>query len=368
MKRSNVARRVIAAACALSIAFAGIAAPNAVCAEESSSDLEQLQSDVDDLVAKIEETTASYQQAEEAVQAIEEQIAQNESRAAELVEQMPAQRARTAASVREMYIFQQDSSNLLAIILSTESFDDFLATLRYIDFVVEHNTTEINNLANMTDELAQTNSDLQIQRDAALQKQEEAQTALDEARNARAELQARAIAAALSEQGDREAAIAVAQQALAMSDSATFITSSGNTATVQVPSSSSVSTDALLSNITSSENSDWAARINEYLKGSPLEGYGETFAAAAAKYGVDPRLSPAIATIESGKGTYCFRDHNAWGWGNENYSDWETAIDEQVRGLATGYDGTLTLEGAEKYCPPNYQEWYSSVANEMDGI
>lgn len=368
MKHSTVTRRVVAAMCSLSIAFAGMAAPVAAIAEESSSDLEQLQTDVDDLVARIEETTANYQQAEETVKVLEEQISQNESHAAELEAQIPAQRERTAASIKDMYIFQQDSNNLLAIILSSESFDDFLTTLRYIDVIHERNVNEINNLTNMVDELAQTTADLELERDVAVQKQEEALQALDDARSARAELQARAIASALSEQDDREAAIAVAQQALSMGDEATFTTSSGNTATVQVPEASSVSTEPLVSNITSSENGDWAARINAYLAGSPLEGYGETFAAAAAKYGVDPRLSPAIATVESGKGTYCFRDHNAWGWGNENYSDWESAIDEQVRGLATGYDGTLTLEGAEKYCPPSYQEWYSSVANEMDGI
>jgi hypothetical protein len=120
--------------------------------------------------------------------------------------------------------------------------------------------------------------------------------------------------------------------------------------------------------ITTDETGDWASRINAYLEGSPLEGYGETFAQAAAEYGVDPRLSPSIATIESGRGSICFKDHNAWGWGSSSWDSWEDAIYEHVEGLATGYDGTLTLEGAERYCPPNYQEWYSSVATEMDGI
>lgn len=368
MKRSTTAQRIVAAACSLSLAVAGFGLPTAVIAEESASDLEQLQSDVDDLASKIEETTATYQEAEETVKVLEEQIAQNEERTAELEEQIPAQREKTAASIKDMYIFQQDTGNLLAIILTAESFDDFLTTLRYIDVIHEHNVSEINTLTSMVNELAQANADLELERDTAAKKQDEARAALEEARDARAELQAKAIAAAFSEQGDREAAIAVAKQALEMSDSATFTTSSGNTAAVQVPTSNSVSTDELLTNITSSDNSDWAARINEYLKGSPLEGYGQTFADAAAKYGVDPRLSPAIATVESGKGTYCFREHNAWGWGNENYSDWETAIYTQVEGLATGYDGTLTLEGAEKYCPPTYQEWYSSVASEMNGI
>ena len=38
---------------------------------------------------------------------------------------------------------------------------------------------------------------------------------------------------------------------------------------------------------------EWSARINDYLFGSPLSGYGETFAEAAWEAGIDPRWSPA---------------------------------------------------------------------------
>lgn len=362
---NSTQRRILSLVCALVIIVGSV---NVARAE----DLKQLESDVDDMQSRIEQTTNAYLEAEQSVLDLEEQIAQNEERAQELEEELPAQRARTAASVKELYLFQQSSGNLLGIILTSESFDEFLATMRYMDVIQERNTAQILALTSLVDELSKTTASLTAQRDEAVQKREEAQKSLDEARQARTELQARAVAVAVSEQGDREAAIAVAQKALAASEAdsqtATFTTSSGNTATVEVPETPSVSTEPLVNNVTSSESSDWATRINEYLKGSPLEGYGQNFADAAAKYGVDPRLSPAISTVESGKGSICFRDHNAWGWGQEDYTDWESAIDEHVAGLASGYDGTLTLEGAERYCPPNYQEWYSSVASEMDGI
>jgi peptidoglycan hydrolase CwlO-like protein len=334
-----------------------------------ATDIEQLEKDVDDMANRIEQTTNAYQEAVQRVEELEDGIAKNETREKELQDKLPAQRARAAASVKEMYLFQQSSNSLLSIILNSDTFEDFLTTMTYLDAIHQHNVTEITSLINMVGELDKTRASLVVQHDEAIQKQEEAQAALDEAREVRAELQARAVSVALTEQGDRAAAIAVAQKALeASSNDATFTTASGNTASVEVPANASVSTEELVNNITSSESSDWASRIDTYLKGSPLEGYGKTFADAAAKYGVDPRLSPAIATIESGKGSVCFRDHNAWGWGDSDYADWETAIYEQVQGLATGYDGTLTLEGAERYCPPNYQEWYSSVASEMDGI
>ena len=123
-----------------------------------------------------------------------------------------------------------------------------------------------------------------------------------------------------------------------------------------------------MENVTSAEIDEWAARIDAYLEGSPLAGHGATFAKAAALYGVDPRLSPAISCIESSKGSICFLPHNAWGWGSSSWSDWDSAIVSHVQGLASGYDGTLTLEGAMRYCPPSYQEWYSSVAAEMNSI
>ena len=369
MKHSNATRWALALACSISLTLA----PLSALANEEPSELDKLQNEATSLVSKIEETTANYQEAEKAVLSIEDQIAQNEAHAAELESKLPEQRKRTAASVRSMYVFQQTSGNLMQIILSAESFDDFLTTMRYLDTIHEHNTREITALTDMSNELTQTKAMLTAQRDAAVQKREEALAALEEARTARVELQTHAISIATTEKNDREAAIQVVQQALdevakQEGTQATFTTSSGNTATIQVPETASVSTDPLVDNITTDETGDWASRINAYLEGSPLAGYGETFAQAAAEYGVDPRLSPSIATIESGRGSVCFKDHNAWGWGSSSWDSWEDAIYEHVEGLATGYDGTLTLEGAERYCPPNYQEWYSSVATEMDGI
>ena len=62
----------------------------------------------------------------------------------------------------------------------------------------------------------------------------------------------------------------------------------------------------------------WTARIDAYLEGTPLSGYGSVFAEAAWNNGIDPRWSPAISNTESGNGTHCFLPHNAWGWGNDS--------------------------------------------------
>ena len=110
---------------------------------------------------------------------------------------------------------------------------------------------------------------------------------------------------------------------------------------------------------------EWAARIDKYLKGTPLAGYGEVFAEAAWENGVDPRWSPAISNTESGNGTHCFLPYNAWGWGDDSWPDWETAIRAHVAGLAKGYGYSVTFEAAQKYCPPNCVHWYNNTTSQM---
>lgn len=113
---------------------------------------------------------------------------------------------------------------------------------------------------------------------------------------------------------------------------------------------------------------EWTVRIDNYLAGFPLAGYGEVFATAAWENGVDPRWSPAISNTESTRGTNCFRWHNAWGWGNSGWSSWEEAINAHVAGLASGYGYTISLRNAAKYCPPTYEAWYRDTLGEMKKI
>lgn len=353
--------------CALAVVIGtmGGVTPHKAVAEEESA---KLQAEADAYVAKINETTAHYQETEATVADLEAQIASGESRIAELESQLPVQREKTAASIRNMYLFQQSTGNFLGIILSANSFDDFLTAMRYLDVIQERNAKEVNALVSMIDEINETQALLIYERDEAAQKRTESLEALTQAREARAELQRRAEAAAQAEKEQREAAIRAALEAKTLNEGATFITRSGNSAIIEVADENGVSIEPLLENVTSAEIDVWAARIDAYLAGSPLAGYGAVFAKAAALYGVDPRLSPAISCIESSKGAICFLPHNAWGWGSSSWPDWETAIISHTQGLASGYGGMLTMEGAARYCPGTEQEWYSSVAAEMNSI
>lgn len=112
----------------------------------------------------------------------------------------------------------------------------------------------------------------------------------------------------------------------------------------------------------------WGVRIDNYLQGSPLVGYGNLFAEAAYNNKIDPRWSPAIATIESSKGTNCFKPYNAWGYGNYSWSNWEDSIVEHIKGLKETYGESITREAAKKYCPPHADNWYINVLREMESI
>ena len=110
---------------------------------------------------------------------------------------------------------------------------------------------------------------------------------------------------------------------------------------------------------------EWTARIDAYLAGTKLEGCGRIFAEAAWDNGVDPRWSPAISNTESGNGAHCFHPYNAWGWGEKSWKDWESAIKEHVKGLATVYGYSVTPQAAAVYCPPNTEWWYSNTLSQM---
>lgn len=112
----------------------------------------------------------------------------------------------------------------------------------------------------------------------------------------------------------------------------------------------------------------WTERIDAYLAGSSLAGYGATFAQAAWDNGVDPRWSPAISNTESSKGAHCFKPYNAWGWGSSSWSSWDEAINAHVAGLASGYGYSITVANAQKYCPPTYMDWFNKTIGQMQLI
>ena len=118
--------------------------------------------------------------------------------------------------------------------------------------------------------------------------------------------------------------------------------------------------------IRSTEDIDkWAARIDAYLSGHELAGYGKQFAEAAARHGLAPRLSAAISFIESGGGDVCFRPHNAWGWGSSSWDSWEEAIEAHAAGLEEGYGPDFNLELCAKYSGSDGSYYWEVLQGEL---
>lgn len=171
-----------------------------------------------------------------------------------------------------------------------------------------------------------------------------------------AEEEAARIAAEEAARAEEEARIAAAEQAKAAAQQTSAESAMGSLGDVDW----SVGKDAFLA--------EWTSRIDSYLAGSPLAGQGAVFAEAAWNNSVDPRWSPAISNTESSKGENCFKPYNAWGWGQSGWSSWEEAINAHVAGLASMYGYTISYGNAQKYCPPNYDNWFKDTLSQMKMI
>ncbi|MEY8562836.1 hypothetical protein AALA21_07230 [Eggerthellaceae bacterium 3-80] len=345
--------------------------------------------EIDPLTKEVERTSQEYDAANERLAQIEAQIEENEAALATMREDLPEQQERAASAYRAQYELQQESPNIIALFLGSQSLQDFIRNFVYLDHIQAHNAAEIERLQNLKEDLEATQASLDAAREEAATEKESAETALKAAQEAREERQRRAReeaarqaaeaaelaakAEAAREAAEREAA-KQAEEANADkdgdedSDEDTYDPTQDEnyiappTETLEPPTADgadwSMGKDAFIA--------EWGARIDAYLAGSPLSGYGTTFAQAAWNYGVDPRWSPAISNTESSKGAYCFEPYNAWGWGGGNgWTSWEQAIDAHVRGLAAGYGYTITIANAQKYCPPNWEKWYINTSNQM---
>ncbi len=316
---------------------------------------------LEELQAKVEQTNSEYDAANQRVTELQTQIAENQARIAEIEKQLPEQRSRAAESIRAMYRMQQGSMGIIDLLLSADSFNDLIAVVQYLEIIQNKNSDAINHLVDLSKELAETQSSLNAQMAEAEEQKKAAEDAMNAAISTRQALQAE-----LAQQAAAEAAAAEAALREAAGESS-FTNASGNqTETTTPPSPSADNVD--WSNDKTSFVSNWGARIDAYLSGSPLAGYGSTFAEAAWAYGVDPRFSPAISAVESSKGRYNFLPYNAWGWGSVSWSSWEEAIWDHTAGLAAGYGGRLSVAGAARYNPANPSGWYSAVLTQMEYI
>lgn len=115
---------------------------------------------------------------------------------------------------------------------------------------------------------------------------------------------------------------------------------------------------------------NWIGRIDRYLAGSPLAGQGRVFYLAAADAGIEPRLMPAIAMIESGAGRVNANTNNFFGRrARRGYRSWvtpEEAIQNQARYVANMWGRVSSPYQMTGYATSPV--WKGNVAREMARI
>ena len=309
--------------------------------------------DMDELQRQVEEATAIYEEISRKVEEVEKEIAGLNERIMAILEEMPQARRISDEAAKEYYLLLSTSDPFLELLFGATSLKDFFAKVEYTTRLNQSYLDGISSLKRLTDELEAARLELEARKEALVEEQLHAEEAFLDAQNAQrvAEETTRLIAEATA-----AATAAAAAEAAAGTHTPEPYLNPNGPGMPESPSEKQEFVDL------------WAPRIDAYLAGSPLAGYGYAFANAAYDYHVDPRWSPAIACLESSKGLYTYASHNAWGWGGVDWPDWETAIYAHIRGLSIGYGYTISEAAARKYCPPNWQYWYSFVSNQMTYI
>jgi len=336
---------------------------------------ENTEAELTETQKRIEETAVAYDNAIANLRVINQEIEVTQARISELEAVICAQQKKSDGASISLYKWFGDGYNYLSLIFDSGSFTEYINSFEYLTRVQKTLYYDIKQLNDMKKELEETKDSLELRKQFASIEIERANEALKDAQLAREEAQRKAEAEAIAEAEAAALAIALAL-AQAEKERQEKIASGlkGN-------SDNEGGLDELEDDGNGLDFSEidwncdketfvefWGVRIDAYMKGFPLEGYGRVFAAAAWDYGIDPRYSPAISCTESTKGKYCFLPYNAWGWGNYSWESWEEAIYAHVRGLSRGYSYSICIADAKKYCPPNWEFWYTLTLSQMKKI
>lgn len=114
----------------------------------------------------------------------------------ELEAKLPAQRERSDESIRALYKYEYDSSSVLMMLLESKSVTDMLAIVDSYNWIIEYNTAEIQSAIKMENELKSAKQQLETNKADVDKAAQDALSSLQEAREARERVAARAAAGA----------------------------------------------------------------------------------------------------------------------------------------------------------------------------
>lgn len=258
-----------AAVAAITAALVASSVPVAAFAEDT--DLESLQNAA---IAAGEQ----YDQAQQELDSLQQQIDDNEARIEEIEDKLPELKANASNAIATSYKIHQDQNSLLALLLSADTFNDFITQLAYLNHIVGNATNDINDLVAAQQELTQKQTELSQQKadeeakvQAAKDAYDSANAAIDAAKEKAMENAAAQEAAyeAQQAQGQQDATVAEIQEATQESSSDSFSASTDTQAQdtssqTQQQDTSSQSSSSNSSSSSSSSSSSGSASAADY--------------------------------------------------------------------------------------------------------
>lgn len=140
----------------------------------------------------------------------------------------------------------------------------------------------------------------------------------------------------------------------------------------------SIQESAVNVEVTAAEADERALKLAAYLesRNSQLASYAVTFVEAADKYGLDWKLLPSIAGVESGFARiYVNGSFNAWGWGGGYIylNSWENAIEVISKALKEKYADKWNARTVEEIGPiwaedPNWSKKVRLFWNQIENF
>lgn len=232
-----------------------------------------------------------YDQAQQELDSLQQQIDDNEARIEEIEDQLPELKANASNAIATSYKIHQDQNSLLALLLSADTFNDFITQLAYLNHIVGNATNDMNDLVAAQQELTQKQAELSQQKADEEAKVQAAKDAYDSANAAIEAAKEKAMENAAAQeaayeaqqaQGQQDATVTEIQEATqessSDSSSASTDTQAQNTSSqtqqqdTSSQSSSSNSSSSASSSSSSSSSSSASAADYTYVEASM---YGE---------------------------------------------------------------------------------------------
>jgi peptidoglycan DL-endopeptidase CwlO len=191
---------------------------------------------IDELQAKVDEASQAYNDATQKVSELQSKIEESQAKIDEVNAKLPEQKDKAATSMSAAYKMQQSTPGLVSMLLSAETFSDFLTNFQYVTAIQRSNAQAVNELVTMEQELSNAQATLDAAQEEATAQQQQAESSLASAEGALNELNAQLAAEAAA-----QAAAQAAEEAAAQAEAASTDDSASSSGSAPVETSAATS-------------------------------------------------------------------------------------------------------------------------------